>query len=103
MSEARLKGLCMALKPLLEHELSSGNYVVAVESGWSKVKLAVRLAVPLDMAYISQAAALNSDLEVWRSRDIKNPQEAGVLCRSAAQTLAGPLENKQDSLTKRTS
>jgi hypothetical protein len=91
MSEAELKDLCSELRSILQHELEAGNRVIAVDTGWSKVALAVRLAGPLDMKYIRKAAAGNPDLEIWTSRDIKNPQENGVLCKSSRQTLSGTI------------
>jgi hypothetical protein len=93
MSEEGLKDLCSTLKNILDHELAAGNRVIAVDTGWSKVDLAVRLAGPLDMAYIKKVAAHDPDLEIWESRDIKNPQENGVLCKSARQTLSGNLKS----------
>jgi hypothetical protein len=93
MSEEGLKDLCSTLKKLLKHELAAGNKVIAADTGWSKVSLAVRLARPLDMEYIKKAAALNPDLETWESQDIKNPQENGVLCKSTRQTLSGNLKS----------
>jgi hypothetical protein len=92
MNEKELDNLCGTLTELLRHELEKGNRVAAVETGWSRVKLAVRLARPLDIFFIKKAAQNNPDLEIWESRDIKNPQETGVLCKSAQQTLSGPIE-----------
>jgi hypothetical protein len=83
--------LCAKLQPLLEHELKRGNRITARDTGWSKVALAVRLASPLDMEHLKKAAAADPDLELWQSRDVKNPRETGILCKSARQTLAGPL------------
>jgi hypothetical protein len=92
MSEGFPGELCPELKFILKHELEAGNRVVAVDTGWSKVALAVRMVRPLDMQFIKKAAAGNPDLEIWESRDIKYPHENGVLCKSARQTLAGALE-----------
>ena len=92
MNEQDLDSLCEALKELLRHELKKGNRVLAVETGWSKVRLAVRLAEPLDMPFIKAAVKNNPDLEIWESRDIKNPREMGVLTKSARQTLSGLIE-----------
>jgi hypothetical protein len=94
MNEKEIKGLCGGLQDLLQHELETGNRIVAVDTGWSKVALAVRLAGPLDMEHIKSAIENNPDLEIWESRDIKNPREAGVLCKSARQTLSGRIGEK---------
>jgi hypothetical protein len=91
MSERELKDLCGELQSLLQHEINTGNRIIAVDTGWSKVTLAVRLARPLDKEYIKKATASNPDLEIWESHDIKNPQEAGVLCKSSKQTLSGRI------------
>jgi hypothetical protein len=91
MNEKDLKGLCPELKRLLRHELAAGNRVSAVETGWSKVSMAVRLVGPLDMENIREAAARNPDLEIWESLDIKHPREHGVLCKSVRQSLSGAL------------
>jgi hypothetical protein len=91
MSEKDLKDLCAELRNLLQHELDAGNRIIAIDTGWSKVALAVRLAGPLDKEYLKKAAAHNPDLEIWESQDIKNPQEIGVLCKSARQTLSGKI------------
>ncbi len=91
MNRPELSGICPALNSLLQHELGRGNRILSVDTGWSKVKLAIRLEKPLDMGFIRQAVADNPDLEIWESRDIKNPQEAGVLCKSARQTLSGQI------------
>ena len=92
MNEQDLESLCEALKELLRHELKKGNQVLAVETGWSKVKLAVRLAEPLDMPFIKTAVKNNPDLEIWESRDIKNPREMGVLSKGAKQTISGSTQ-----------
>ncbi len=91
MNKNAPKDLCRDLQRLLQHELDTGNSILAVERGWSKVSLAVRLSGPLDMAYVKIKVAHNPDLEIWESHDPKNPQEAGVLCKSARQTLSGKL------------
>jgi hypothetical protein len=93
MNENALKTLCVKLQDLLQHELKRGNRVLMTETGWSKVKLAVRLAYPLDMDYVRQAAANNPDLEIRESHDVKNPREVGILCRSESQTLSGQITN----------
>jgi hypothetical protein len=98
MSENQIKGLCNELQSLLNHELKAGNRILAVDTGWSKVDLAVRLARPLDLSYVRQEVARNPDLEIWESRDIKNPQETGVLCKSARQTLAGQTGKADNKL-----
>jgi len=85
--------LCAKLQLILDRELARGNRVMAQETGWSKVKLAVRLADPLDADSLKRAAAADPDLELWQSRDVKNPREAGILCKSCRQTLAGPLNS----------
>jgi hypothetical protein len=92
MSEKEPDSLCSELKTLLRHELESGNCVLAVETGWSRVKLAVRLTRPLDLPFVKKAAEKNSHLEIWESRDIKNPQETGVLCKKDRHTLSGPIK-----------
>jgi hypothetical protein len=92
MNKKALAGLCPELKALLDHELAAGNRVMATETGWSAVKLAVRLEKPLDRQFIQAAAQNNPDLRTWESRDVKNPREFGVLCQSQKQSLAGPLE-----------
>ena len=89
MNKADLTGLCSKLGDLLRHEINAGNKIIAVETGWSKVSLAVRLANPLDMEYVKMVSRDDPDLELWESHDIKNPVEAGVLCKSARQTLSG--------------
>jgi hypothetical protein len=86
--------LCQELKTILRSELRKGNRILVVEKGWSKVTLAVRLTGPLDLEYIKNAAAKNPDLQIWQSNEVKNPQETGVLCKSAAQTLSGSLSKK---------
>jgi hypothetical protein len=86
--------LCPELKIILRSELRKGNRILAVEKGWSKVNLAVRLTRPLDLEYIKKAASKNPDLQIWQSNDVKNPQETGILCKSAAQTLSGSLSEK---------
>jgi hypothetical protein len=91
MNEKELKGLCNGLQPLLQHELDRGNRIIAVDTGWSNVNLAVRMAAPLDMEYLKRAVLNNPGLEIWESRDVKNPREAGVLCRGASQTLSGGI------------
>jgi hypothetical protein len=91
MNNKELGSLCPVLKVLLDHELERGNQVIAVETGWSRVKLVVRLSGPLDMPFIQKARANNPDLEIWENRDIKNPRETGVLCKSAQQSLSGML------------
>lgn len=91
MNEEALEGLCIALQSLLQYELKRGNRILAIDTGWSKVELAVRLAAPLDMAYIKNMVAHNPDLEIWTSSDVKNPRESGVLCKSAKQTLSGSI------------
>lgn len=96
MSNCEIAGLCPSLKHLLAHELECENKILAVETGWSKVKLAVRLAAPLDVAFVRKAVKGNSDLEIWQSRDVKNPREMGVLCKSARQSLSGPLLESLD-------
>ena len=93
MNDSDLKPLCAKLQRLLQHELDRGNLVVAVDTGWSKVTLAVRLADPLDMANLRNASEDDPDLELWESRDIKHPKEAGVLCKSARQTLSGKIND----------
>ena len=92
MNEDKLKSLCGELRSLLEHELRRGNRILAVDTGWSGVSLAVRLVRPLDMEQARRAAAQNPDLEIWESRDVKNPRETGVLCKSARQSLSGKME-----------
>jgi hypothetical protein len=89
-----LSKLCVPLRDLLQHEISRGNSIKAVETGWSKVSLAVRLTQPLDLDYAKTLAQNDPDLEIWESRDIKYPIEAGVLCKSAKQTLSGSIANK---------
>jgi len=71
-----------------------------METGWSKVTLSVRLDGCLDWAYINQAIADNPDLEAWESRDIKNPQESGVLCKKDRQSLSGKLSDKRVEKTE---
>lgn len=94
MNKNRLENLCADLQSLLKHELDAGNRIIAVETGWSKVTLAVRLGRPLDIEYIKKTIADIPDLEIWESHDSKNPQEAGVLCRSTKQTLSGAISDK---------
>jgi hypothetical protein len=89
MSENNIKQLCGKLQVLLQHEIQRGNRVIAAETDWSKVALAVRLAEPLDMKFVKKTAAADPDLEIWESRDVKNPAETGVLCKSARQSLSG--------------
>jgi hypothetical protein len=91
MSEKETKQLCSKLQVLLQHEIQRGNRVIAADTGWSKVILAVRMAGPLDMKYVEQTLAGDPDLEIWKSLDVKNPSEVGVLCKSAKQTLSGRL------------
>ena len=91
MSENNIKQLCGKLEVLLQHEIQKGNRVIAAETGWSKVALVVRLAEPLDMEFVIKLAAADPDLEIWESRDVKNPVETGVLCKSAKQSLSGRL------------
>ena len=94
MSEEAIKSLCVKLQNLLTYEIKQGNRVIAVETGWSKVVLAVRLANPLDMEHLKKVAENDKDLEIWESRDIKYPQEAGILCKSARQSLSGGIIKK---------
>lgn len=89
MSKNNIKQLCAKLQVLLQHEIQRGNRVIAAETGWSKVVLAVRLAEPLDMEFVKKTVAADPDLEIWESRDVKNPAETGVLCNSAKQSIAG--------------
>jgi len=91
MSEKQLQELCADLQALLQHELERGNYIIAVDTGWSKVTLAVRMASPLDMEYIKRLVMNNPNLEIWESHDIKYPQEAGVFCKNSRQTLSGGI------------
>ena len=94
MNDNNLKDLCGKLQGLLQHELEVGNRIIAMDTGWSNVRLAIRMDNPLDMEYIRKAAGHDKDLQIWESRDIKNPREAGVLCRSAKQTLSGAIRDK---------
>jgi hypothetical protein len=94
MSETDLSKLCLPLQNLLQHEISRGNKVKAVETGWSRVSLAVRLNLPLDMKFVKETVRNNPDLEIWESRDIKNPVEIGILCKSAGQSLSGNLVDR---------
>ncbi len=94
MNEKELKGLCTGLQPLLQHELDRGNRIIAIDTGWSKVTLAVRMAAPLDMEYLKRVVLNNPGLEIWESRDVKYPRETGVLCRGARQTLSGGIDRK---------
>jgi hypothetical protein len=91
MNETDLSKLCGPLQELLQHEISMGNSIKALETGWSKLSLVVRMTNPLDMEYVKIAAQNDPDLEVWESRDIKNPVEAGILCKSAKQSLSGSI------------
>lgn len=83
--------LCPELKTILRRELRRGNLISVVETGWSKVSLAVRMQGPLDLVYIQKAVTKNTDLKIWHSLDVKNPLETGVLCQSARQTISGSL------------
>jgi hypothetical protein len=98
MNEKELDNLCDKLKDILKHELAAGNRIIAVETGWSKVNLAIRLAEPLDHSFLHKTAENNPDLQIWYSRDVKNPQETGVLCKSSQQTLSGPLEKRKSGI-----
>jgi hypothetical protein len=89
MSEKSIKQLCGKLQVLLQHEIQRGNRVIAAETGWSKVVLAVRLAEPLDMEFVKKTVVGDADLEIWESLDVKNPAETGVLCKSARHSLSG--------------
>jgi hypothetical protein len=91
MSKKDLDSLCDELRTVLKHELERGNHIMAVETGWSKVKLAVRMTDPLDMEFAKTAAANNPDLEIWESRDVKNPQESGLQCKSHRQSISGKI------------
>lgn len=93
MNDKELATLCSELKPLLHHELERGNTVLAVETGWSRVTLAVRLSKPLDMTFVNKTVAENPGLELWENRDNKNPRESGVLCRRHQQSVSGALGN----------
>jgi len=92
MSEDELQTLCAKLWDLLQYEMNTGNRIIAIDTGWSNVKLAVRLARPLDMEHVRKVAEHNRELEIWESHDIKNLQESGILCRSHRQTLSGPIK-----------
>jgi len=89
MSDNDTRQLCDKLQVLLQHEIRRGNRVIAEETGWSKVALAVRLAETMDMEFVKTMVGSDPDMDIWESRDVKNPAETGVLCKSARQSLSG--------------
>jgi hypothetical protein len=95
MSDNQIELLCGKLQVLLRHEILHGNSVEAAETGWSKVTLAVRMAKALDMEFVKKTAGADPDLEIWESRDVKNPAETGVLCKSARQSLSGKTKKQK--------
>ena len=88
-----LKFISKALKPIVDYELSRGNYIERIDRpAGTRCPLAVVFREPLDFRGFQD---LNGSLEyvsTWKNRDRHYDLESGYVCEKTNQALAAPVK-----------